>query len=157
MGYINSTRQIWYADDSTACSSVEGLLQWWNALVDIGPQFGYYPNPSKLWLLVKTKHHDHAQQLFHGTDISITPEGRCVLGSPIGSLIRSNLGWMSLSFYQILLNLIPSCLLWTYLWCVKSLDISFQNLPKHQYTSSATRRHTSYYIYSHNLLSGPSQ
>ena len=84
MGHINSTRQAWYVNDSTACGSVEGLLSWWNALIDIGPQFGYYPNCFKSsWLLVKTKHHDHAQQLFHGTDISITPKGHCVLGSPI--------------------------------------------------------------------------
>ena len=34
---------------------------------------------------MKTKHHDHAQQLFHGTDISITPKGHCVLGSPINT------------------------------------------------------------------------
>ena len=37
MGHINSTRQIWYVDDSTTCGSVEGLLSWWNALIDIGP------------------------------------------------------------------------------------------------------------------------
>ena len=42
MGHINSTRQVWYVDDSTASGSLQDLLP-----------LGYHPNASKSILLVK--------------------------------------------------------------------------------------------------------
>ena len=31
-------KQVWYADDSAAGSSIENLKRWWDLLVEIGPQ-----------------------------------------------------------------------------------------------------------------------
>ena len=53
MGRINSTKQVWYVDDSIASSSLQDLLQWWLNLNESGPLFGYNPNASKSILLVK--------------------------------------------------------------------------------------------------------
>ena len=68
-----------------ACGSIESLLTWWRKLVQISPSFGYYPNPSKTWLLVKDGYLDKAKDLFSDPGLSITCEGRPVLGSPLGT------------------------------------------------------------------------
>ena len=49
-------KQVWYADDASATGGVNQLRNWWRSLCDIGPSFGYYPNPSKTWLVVKDGH-----------------------------------------------------------------------------------------------------
>lgn len=80
-----SVKQVWYADDCTICGSIDDLHQWWSLLKTIGPQYGYFPKPSKSWLLTKSSVLKHAQKVFLPTNISITTEGRPILGSPIGS------------------------------------------------------------------------
>ena len=42
-----------YADDFSAARNLQNLRRWWSALTEIGPKFGYYPNPTKTWLVVK--------------------------------------------------------------------------------------------------------
>jgi len=44
-------KQIWYADDATTCGCLEELRSWWDKLVSVGPDYGYFPNPSKTLLL----------------------------------------------------------------------------------------------------------
>ena len=85
MSTINSTKQVWYADDCTVCGSIDELRHWWPVLTSVGPRYGYFPKPSKSWLLVKNNFIDHANDSFLSTNISITAEGRPVLGSPVGS------------------------------------------------------------------------
>ena len=51
----------------------------------LGLSFGYYPNPSKTWLIIKEEHLDLAIDTFKNTDIEVTKEGRCHLGSPLSS------------------------------------------------------------------------
>ena len=80
-----TTRQIWYADDASAAGSLHDLRLWWDNLAALGPSYGYYPNAIKTWLLVKETHLEDAKHLFNGSNISITSEGRHVLGCPIGS------------------------------------------------------------------------
>ena len=43
-------KQIWYADDAAAVGKLAELRVWWDILTKEGPNFGYYPNPSKTWL-----------------------------------------------------------------------------------------------------------
>ena len=78
-------RQLWYADDAGAAGLVQRLRLWWDSLVDLGPLFGYYPNPTKTWLVVKEEHAAEARHEFAGTGVQITTEGRPYLGTPIGS------------------------------------------------------------------------
>ena len=76
---------VWFADDATAGGRLRALRHWWDALVLLGPRFGYYPNSAKTWLVVKDEAFSEAQALFEGTGIRITQEGRRHLGAAIGS------------------------------------------------------------------------
>ena len=63
--------QVWYADDATAASTSRQLRLWWNDLVDMGPLFGYYPNASKTYLVVKPEHEETARDAFADTDVRL--------------------------------------------------------------------------------------
>ena len=39
--------QAWYADDSGAGGRLKSLHKWWDRLAEKGPQYGYFPNPTK--------------------------------------------------------------------------------------------------------------
>ena len=77
--------QSWYADDASAAGCLQALREWWDTLVSIGPSYGYFPNATKTWLLVKQDLSQDARTIFQDTQISITTDGRPVLGSPIGT------------------------------------------------------------------------
>ena len=77
--------QVWYADDATAASTSRQLRLWWNELVDMGPLFGYYPNASKTYLVVKPEHEETAREAFADTDVNITTQGKRHLGAALGS------------------------------------------------------------------------
>ena len=40
-------QQVWYADDTTAGGQLLPLREWWNVLREIGPEYGYFVNPTK--------------------------------------------------------------------------------------------------------------
>ena len=77
--------QIWYADDASATSKLKNPKAWWDRLNKIGPKFGYYPNASKTWLIVKEEAYDEAHTIFDRSDIQITTEGHRYLGSSLGT------------------------------------------------------------------------
>ena len=52
---------------------------------EAGPPLGYYPNSKKRWLVVKPEKEGRAKELFAGTGINITTEGRKHLGAALGS------------------------------------------------------------------------
>ena len=62
-------KQVWYADDSAAGSSIENLKRWWDLLVEIGPLYGYFPNGSKTHILAKPQHAEAAREIFKDTGI----------------------------------------------------------------------------------------
>ena len=68
-------RQVWYADDSAAGSTVESLKGWWDLMQEIGPIYGYYPNGAKTLLLVKHEAVETVREVFKDTGISITIYG----------------------------------------------------------------------------------
>ena len=51
---------------------------------EIRPSFGYFPKPSKTWLIVKPEFLEKAKVLFGDSDINITDRGHKYLGSYIG-------------------------------------------------------------------------
>lgn len=81
----SDAKQVWYADDSAAGGGLSNLREWWDKIVEMGPIYGYFVNPSKTWLVVKEDLYDEAQRLFQDTDIKITMTGRSYLGSTIGN------------------------------------------------------------------------
>ena len=78
-------KHIWYADDSAAIGTVEQLHSWWIKLVETGPAFGYLPNPAKTWLITKQGQFNLATDIFAGSGVNVTPEGRPYLGAAIGT------------------------------------------------------------------------
>ena len=43
--------QMWYADDTSAGGSLQSLCSWWDHLICLGPDFGYFPKAVKTCLL----------------------------------------------------------------------------------------------------------
>jgi hypothetical protein len=78
-------KQIWFADDSSGGGKIISLRRWWQCLLSVGPQMGYFPNSSKTHLVVKSEFEEEAIKVFEGTGIKVTSEGHEMLGSAIGS------------------------------------------------------------------------
>ena len=78
-------RQAWYGDDATVASTCRGLRSWWNELAHRGLSFGYYPNASKTYLVVKQEYEEPAKEAFADTDVHITTHGKRHLGAVLGS------------------------------------------------------------------------
>ena len=68
-------KKIWYTDDAAAVGKLAGLREWWYHLTKEGPDFGYFPNPSKTWLVTKEGNHDDWLSTFAGTGVSVTSGG----------------------------------------------------------------------------------
>ena len=81
----DKTKQAWFADDATAGGTLTGLRKWWNLLVERGPDFGYHPNPLKTNLVVREESATNAKEVFKGTNISITEQGKRHLGAALGT------------------------------------------------------------------------
>ena len=83
---VSPPKQIWYADDSGAAGKLGSVLAWWKILSANGPYLGYNPKSEKCYLVVKSQHlFNKASEMFQGTGINITLEGRPYLGSAIGT------------------------------------------------------------------------
>ena len=78
-------KHVAYADDLGGGSKLEKLRDWWNKCITHGPALGYHPKPSKSWLVVKEEMVDKATELFEGTGVQITCQGRKYLGGFIGT------------------------------------------------------------------------
>ena len=49
-----------------------------------GPRYGYFPNGMKTWLVVKSDLYETAADIFAGTGVQITTQGRRHLGAALG-------------------------------------------------------------------------
>ena len=54
-------------------------------MCELGPKFGYFPEPKKSWLIVKSDCFDKAIHVFNDTNIQITTQGRRHLGAALGT------------------------------------------------------------------------
>ena len=81
----NAIKQVWYADDATASGELFKIRSWWEHLVEIGPQYGYFQNASKAWMVVKKEKFEEAQVVFEGTGVNIMQEGKRYLGVILGT------------------------------------------------------------------------
>ena len=45
----------WYADDSACSAELPRLREWFDKLCEMGPDFGYYPEPEKTVLVVDSR------------------------------------------------------------------------------------------------------
>ena len=72
--------EAWFADDAMGAGKLLALRQWWDRLNEEGPKFGYFPNSTKTWLVVKENCQEQAVRAFKETGVMITSEGRRLLG-----------------------------------------------------------------------------
>ena len=77
--------QVWFADDASTNGALNSLCSWWDGIVEVGPAYGYYANPSKTVLIVKKEKFDEAQALFDGSGVKVTTDASKYLGSVLGS------------------------------------------------------------------------
>ena len=73
-----------YADDRVAPGKIKNLANYWVDLKVQGPEIGFYPEPSKTWLIVKPEHENN-EGIEEFNDVKKTNEGRPLLGSFIGT------------------------------------------------------------------------
>ena len=78
-------RQSAFADDLAGGGTLVQLRRWWDTIIEMGKYIGYSAKPSKSWLIVKEEYYDIAVEMFEGTGIQITKEGKRHLGAVIGS------------------------------------------------------------------------
>ena len=76
---------IAYADDFSAAGSIVSLKHWWENLCKLGPKFGYFPEATKSWLIIKPNVSHKAHNTFRSTNIQITAKGKRHLGAVIGT------------------------------------------------------------------------
>jgi len=82
----HSITQIWYADDACTCGSLQDLRQWWDNLLSLGPDYGYYINTSKCFLLLKNNSVPGSTcTCFQGISVNVCSDGHRYLGSAIGT------------------------------------------------------------------------
>ena len=83
IGRPNEGRDVWYADDASACAPLCDLKDWFSELIDVGPSFGYHPEPKKCVLVVSPDHLTTACAMFNRFGVEVTT-GHGLLGSFIG-------------------------------------------------------------------------
>ena len=79
------SKEVAFADDFTVAGKVKEIKDYWDALLQIGPLFGYFPKPSKSYLIVKQQYQKTAEETFMGSEVKITTEVKRHLGAVIGS------------------------------------------------------------------------
>ena len=70
----NPARHVAYADDAVGAGKVSHLRIWWDAICEYGPNFGYFINAKKSWIIIKPHMKVEAEQAFLGTGINITTD-----------------------------------------------------------------------------------
>ena len=81
--------QLWYADDAAACGDICNVRKWFDKLLELGPKFGYYPNPEKCYLVVDNSYVNVAKLHFDDLGVQIVNHHR-YLGGFIGDVSAKN-------------------------------------------------------------------
>jgi hypothetical protein len=79
-----AVKQPWYADDAGAGGSFTDLRQFFLRLQEIGPAYGYFPEPSKSILIVRAHNRTRAKSTFDNLGFKVQTGSR-YLGGYIGS------------------------------------------------------------------------
>jgi hypothetical protein len=90
---LPQVEQPWYADDAGAGGEFEDIRRLFRRLEEIGPNYGYFPEPSKSILVVRQHNLEAAQNAFPDFGFKVTTGSRCLGGfvgedSALGNWIR---------------------------------------------------------------------
>ena len=50
-----NAKQVVFADDFSVAGSLNSIKDYWDKLTAIGPKYGYFPKPTKSYLIVKER------------------------------------------------------------------------------------------------------
>ena len=50
-----TAKEVVFADDFSVAGNLNGIKDYWDKLTAIGPKYGYFPKPTKYYLIVKEK------------------------------------------------------------------------------------------------------
>jgi hypothetical protein len=81
---FTNVNQPWYADDAGAGGNFCSIQYFFECLQEIGPGFGYFPEPSKSILVVRKHNLDKAKSAFADQKFQITTGGNRYLRGFIG-------------------------------------------------------------------------
>ena len=82
----SSVKQCWFADDASRAGSITEIRTWWDALSTLaGPDFGYFPNNRKCWIIAKPAKKESVREAFKDMSITVTVHEPKHLGAAIGS------------------------------------------------------------------------
>ena len=76
--------QVWYADDASVCGELVKIQDWFNRLMQLGPKYGYHPEPRKTVLVVDDAFVDKAESIFSSYGVKVVQSCR-YLGGVIGN------------------------------------------------------------------------
>jgi hypothetical protein len=79
-----AVKQSWYANDAGAGGSFTYLRQFFLRLQEIGPAYGYFPEPTKSILIARTHSQHVTKSTFQDLRFKVTT-GSCYLSSYISS------------------------------------------------------------------------
>ena len=81
----SSVKQCCFADDAGGAGSIMEIRTWWDALSTLGPDFGYFANDRKCWIIAKPAKEESVREALKDTSINVTVQGQKHLGAAIGS------------------------------------------------------------------------
>ena len=76
--------QMWYADDASAGAKLQELRLWFEMLCRDGPDYGYFPEPTKSYIVVDECDIQSTQNIFSTIGVKVVTSQR-LLGGHIGS------------------------------------------------------------------------
>ncbi len=72
--------QNWYADDASCFAKLECIKEWFSLLLENGPKFGYYPQPSKSCLIVDAHFISDYKSMFSDVGVNVVQGSRFLRG-----------------------------------------------------------------------------
>ena len=76
--------QCWYTDDSACAGKLSQIRLWLDKLIQLGPAYGYFAEPTKSALVVAPQFADVAKNCFKDLGITVS-SGHRFLGGVIGT------------------------------------------------------------------------
>ena len=80
-----SAKEVVFPDDFTVAGKLTSIRGCRGKLTVFGPKYGYFPKASKSYLIVKEDKLGEVRNVFNGSNVNITMEGKRHLGAVIGS------------------------------------------------------------------------
>ena len=82
---INVDNEVVFAQDFSVTGNLNSLKDYWDKLTAIGPKYGYFPKPTKSYLIAKKNKLMKAKNLFANSRMNITAAGKRHHGAVVES------------------------------------------------------------------------